>query len=58
VKIFSEAPRLSVSRERLAQPLSLVELVAIAKLVPSRAEGKRTIQNGGLYLNGSRLLSK
>jgi tyrosyl-tRNA synthetase len=50
----SEAmPTTTIERSRLAGGLDLLQVLLEARLIPSKGEGRRLVQQGGLYLNGS-----
>jgi tyrosyl-tRNA synthetase len=44
-------PLTVISQSRLAQSPELLELLLEARLVPSKGEGRRLIQQNGIYLN-------
>ncbi|MGH8981850.1 MAG: tyrosine--tRNA ligase [Acidimicrobiales bacterium] len=54
--VVSEAPSTTVSRQEvLAGTLSLVDAMATSGLVSSKAEARRTISQGGAYVNNRRV---
>lgn len=44
-------PSTSVDRQGLAHGISLLDVLLEAKLIPSKGEGRRLIQQSGIYLN-------
>lgn len=50
-KIPSDIPEVSVNRDRL----NIIDLLSENNLVSSRKEAKRTVQQGGVYLNDERI---
>jgi len=53
--IFSDVPSCEVDRARLSgEGLSLVEALVLAGLTKSKGESRRTIQQGGAYVNNRR----
>jgi len=54
-EIFSDVPSVSFERRVLEAGLTLVDLVVQAGLCTSKAEARRLIQGGGLYLNNRRV---
>lgn len=54
-ELFSQVPTTEISRGRIANRFSVVDLLVEAKVCPSKSEAKRMITNGGAYLNGTRI---
>ena len=60
-KLFSggqgdaEIPNVDLKREELADGLDILTLLEIAKLIPTRSEGRRLIKQGGILVNGEKL---
>ena len=60
-KLFSggqgdaEIPSVDLKREELADGLDILTLLEIAKLIPTRSEGRRLIKQGGILVNGEKL---
>ncbi|MDA8278057.1 MAG: tyrosine--tRNA ligase [Actinomycetota bacterium] len=52
---LSGAPRSTISRSRLKDGATILEVAIESGLVPSRSEGRKLIKAGGLYLTGSRI---
>lgn len=52
---FSSIPTTEISRGRLAEGIWVVELFAEVGLVPSKAEARRLIQQGGAYVGEERV---
>ncbi len=50
---MDNVPTVSISSEEIG--MSLLDILASTKIVPSKAEGKRLIQQGGLSLNGEKV---
>ena len=48
-------PTTQVNRERLAAGINILDLLIECELVPSKSEGRRVIQQGGLYINEERV---
>ena len=53
--IFADVPGTEIPRARLAEGLSLVDLIAESGLSKSKGEARRMIQQGGAYLNNLRI---
>ncbi|MCL6564869.1 MAG: tyrosine--tRNA ligase [Acidobacteriia bacterium] len=54
--VFQEVPSTRVEAFRLAgNGMSIVELVVLSGLAPSKAEARRLIEGGGIYLNNRRV---
>ena len=51
VSIFSDVPSASVTRARLEEGISLIDALVMTHLAPSKGEARRTIQQGGAYIN-------
>jgi tyrosyl-tRNA synthetase len=49
--IFADVPSKELSRQRLADGLSLIDALVESGLAPSKSEARRTIQGGGAYIN-------
>ena len=55
-EIFSEVPSSEIPRDLLAgDGLPIADLLVQSGLVPSKAEARRSIQAGGIYLNNQRV---
>ena len=50
---MSNVPTVTISKDKLGLPL--VDIIADNKIMPSKAEAKRLIQQGGLSLNGEKV---
>lgn len=48
-------PAVTISRELLGQGMKVIDLLAETGLVPSKGEGRRLIQQGGLSINDNRV---
>ncbi len=48
-------PTVTIAKVELEQGLQILDLLANTGLIPSKGEGKRLIQQGGLSLNGERI---
>jgi tyrosyl-tRNA synthetase len=55
--IFADVPSVTVARSRLAAGLTVVEAFAEAGLAKSKGEARRTIAQGGAYVNNRRVES-
>ena len=54
--IFADVPSSEVERGRLGgEGILVVELLATSGLVPSKGEARRSIEGGGIYVNGRRV---
>ncbi|WP_374688491.1 tyrosine--tRNA ligase [Promineifilum sp.] len=53
--IFAEVPSSEIGREALSGGLPLVDLLASSGLASSKADARRAIQGGGIYLNNERV---
>ena len=51
--IRDSVPSVTISKDKLGS--DLLEILAENKIVPSKAEGRRLIQQGGLSLNGEKV---
>ena len=49
--IFADVPSKELPRQRLVEGLSLIDALVEAGLSPSKNEARRTIQQGGAYIN-------
>jgi tyrosyl-tRNA synthetase len=54
-QIFADVPSRELARDRLAGGLSLVEALVESGLAKSKGDARRTIQQGGAYLNNRRV---
>lgn len=48
-------PSTTISSETLGEGMGVLDLLVLAGLAPSKGEGRRLIQQGGLYINGERV---
>ncbi len=53
--VFADVPSTDLASDQLEQGVGIVDLVARAALAPSRAEARRLVQSGGVYLNNRRI---
>jgi len=53
--IFADVPSTQMERGKLAQGVSLIEVLSDVKLCPSRGEAKKMIKAGGVYVNNIRI---
>jgi tyrosyl-tRNA synthetase len=53
--IFAEVPSSDVRRDELSGGLPLVDLLVTTGLASSKADARRAIQGGGMYLNNERI---
>jgi len=53
--VFDQAPSYQVNKSELEKGIALLDLLERAKIFPSRAEAKRKIKEGGVYLNQQRI---
>jgi len=49
--IFADVPSCVLKRLQLDEGISLIDAITSAKLAPSKAEARRTIVQGGIYVN-------
>ncbi len=52
--VFEDVPSTELAAASFATGVPLVDLVALTKLAPSKAEARRLIQSGGVYVNNRR----
>ena len=52
---FEGMPTVTVERSALKDGINILDLLVSTGLVPSKGEGRRLIQQGGLYLNNERV---
>jgi tyrosyl-tRNA synthetase len=52
--VFADVPSTELPRQTFADGMSVVDLVAQVKLVPSKSEARRLVQSGGVYVNNRR----
>ena len=55
-EIFAEVPSKTITRERLAAGVAVLDLMVETGIAPSKGEARRLIENGGFYLNNVREL--
>ncbi len=53
--LFSDAPTYDLPRDRLEAGVPIAELLADAKVVPSRSEARRRLKGGGIYVNNAQV---
>jgi tyrosyl-tRNA synthetase len=54
--VFADVPATELALEQLSgDGVGIVDLVALAKLAPSKSEARRLVQSGGVYLNNRRM---
>lgn len=53
--IFAEVPSNEVAKESLSDGLAVVDLLVESGLASSKADARRSIQGGGIYLNNERV---
>ena len=53
--IFAEVPSNEVAKEALSDGLAVVDLLVASGLAGSKADARRAIQGGGIYLNNERV---
>ncbi len=54
-EIFADVPSKELSRSRLSAGLALIDALVESGLAKSKAEARRTIQQGGAYVNNRRI---
>jgi tyrosyl-tRNA synthetase len=50
-----DMPTVTAARELISNNVNILDLLLNVGLIPSKGEGRRLIQQGGLYLNGERV---
>ncbi|MBI2170557.1 MAG: tyrosine--tRNA ligase [Chloroflexi bacterium] len=56
LEVFEDVPSISAPRQRLeGEGVALVDLLVESGLAPSRAEGRRLVQSGGVTVNSQRV---
>jgi tyrosyl-tRNA synthetase len=53
--VFDDVPSTELTADEFGAGIGLVELVARVRLAPSKAEARRLVQSGGVYVNNRRL---
>jgi tyrosyl-tRNA synthetase len=53
--IFSDVPSFEISKHELESDISLVDLLANSGVVKSKGEARRSLQEGGIYINNHRV---
>lgn len=56
--VFSEVPSFSVSKDRIASGLPVLDALVESELASSKGEARRLLKGGGVYLNNKRLESE
>ncbi len=54
--IFAEVPSSEIAKETLSDGVPVVDLLVSSGLASSKADARRSIQGGGIYLNNERVL--
>lgn len=54
LSIFADVPSQTVSKDLLAQGLSIVDALVLATLSKSKGEARRLVESGGVYINNRR----
>ena len=52
---MSNMPSSTVSPEDIGEQIAILDLLTSVSLIPSKAEGRRLIQQGGLSVNGEKI---
>lgn len=55
LQIFADVPSATITKAQLAEGLSLIDAVALVGLAKTKSEARRTIKQGGIYVNNLRL---
>ncbi len=55
VEIFADVPSMSLPRQRLEAGLNVIDALVEAGLAKNRSESRRTIEQGGAYVNNRRV---
>ncbi len=53
--IDAEVPGSEITSEAFAQNSNVLDLLILLKLIPSKGEGRRLVQQGGIYINDQRI---
>jgi tyrosyl-tRNA synthetase len=54
--VFADVPATELTTEQFSgDGIGIVDLVALAKLAPSKSEARRLVQSGGVYVNNRRM---
>lgn len=56
--IFSEVPSYELSKNQLSSGIQLIDLLADAGVSKSKGDARRSLQEGGMYLNNRRISDK
>ncbi|MGL4606086.1 MAG: tyrosine--tRNA ligase [Eubacteriaceae bacterium] len=60
-KLFSgdqgdaEIPSVELTKEILGEGIDILTLLEVAKLIPTRSEGRRLVQQGGIFVDGEKV---
>ena len=52
---LDNAPSTEISRSDLSDGIGVLDLLMLARLIPSKGEARRLIAQGGIYINGERV---
>ncbi|MBC3798495.1 tyrosine--tRNA ligase [Acetobacterium tundrae] len=52
----AEIPSIELAKDELAEGMDILSLLEVAKLIPTRSEGRRLIQQGGIFVDGEKVL--
>jgi len=52
----AEIPSIELAKDELREGMDILSLLEVAKLIPTRSEGRRLIQQGGIFVDGEKVL--
>lgn len=52
----AEIPSIELSKDELGDGMDILSLLEVAKLIPTRSEGRRLIQQGGVLVDGEKII--
>lgn len=50
-----EAPTVTISKKLLENPIGILDFLLESKIIPSKSEGRRLVQGGGISLDGKKI---
>ncbi|MCX7841982.1 MAG: tyrosine--tRNA ligase [Clostridia bacterium] len=53
----ADMPSTEISKEEFAEGMAILDIMLKAKLIPSKAEGRRLIEQGGVYIGEDKVVS-
>ncbi|MBC3889914.1 tyrosine--tRNA ligase [Acetobacterium paludosum] len=52
----AEIPSIELAKDELGEGMDILSLLEVAKLIPTRSEGRRLIKQGGIFVDGEKVL--